>query len=78
MLDPRDMSRDRDVDARDRAYECRERSDDPLYGLLHDLDLPLGREREVVLDRDRVYELNGEEREPHARHPGRVPRRARA
>ncbi len=61
MLDPRDMSRDRDVDARDRAYECRERSDDPLYGLLHDLDLPLGREREVVLDRDRVYELNGEE-----------------
>ncbi len=61
MLDPRDVSRDRDVDARDRAYEGRERSDDPRDGLLHDLDLPLGREREVVLDRDRVYELNGDE-----------------
>ncbi len=61
MLDPRDMSRDRDVDGRDRNYEGRERSDDPRDALLHDLDLPLGREREVVLDRDRVYELNGEE-----------------
>ncbi len=61
MLDPRDASRDRDVDAHDRAYEGRTRSDDPRDALLHDLDLPLGRDREVVLDRDRVYELNGEE-----------------
>ncbi len=61
MLDPRDASLDPDVDARDRAYEGRERSDDPRDGLLHDLDLPLGREREVVLDRGRIYELNGEE-----------------
>ena len=61
MLDPRDVSRDRDVDARDRAYEGRERSDNPRDALLHGLDLPLGREREVVLDRDRIYELNGEE-----------------
>ena len=34
MLDPRDMSRARDADARDRAYEGRERSDDPRDGLL--------------------------------------------
>jgi len=61
MFDPRDVSRDRDAGARDRAYEGRERSDDPRDALLHDLDLPLGREREVVLDRDRVYELNGDE-----------------
>ena len=61
MLDPRETSRDRDGQARDRAYEGRKRSDDPRDALLQDLDLPLGREREVVLDRDRVYELNGEE-----------------
>lgn len=61
MLDPRDASRDRHVDAHDRAYEGRTRTDDPRDALLHDLDLPLGREREAVLDRDRVYELNGEE-----------------
>ena len=61
MLDPRDTSRDRHGDARDRAYEGRERSDDPRDALLHDLDLPLGRERETALDRDRVYELNGED-----------------
>ncbi|MBP7778218.1 MAG: hypothetical protein KA371_13920 [Acidobacteria bacterium] len=61
MLDPRDTSRDRDGETRDRAYEGRERSDDPRNALLHDLDLPHGREREVVLDRDRVYELNGDD-----------------
>ena len=29
--------------------------------LMHDLDLPRGDERELVVDRDRVYELNGED-----------------
>jgi hypothetical protein len=61
MLDPRDTSRDRDGEARYRQYEGPERSDDPRDALLNDLDLPLGREREVVLDRERVYELNGDE-----------------
>ena len=28
---------------------------------MHDLDLPRGEERELVVDRDRVYELNGED-----------------
>lgn len=62
MFDPRwDDSRQRDVDARGRAYEGRAQSGDPRDVFLHDLDLPVDREREVVLDRDRVYELNGDE-----------------
>ena len=36
-------------------------TDDPRDGLMHDLDLPRGDERELVVDRDRVYELNGED-----------------
>ena len=28
---------------------------------MHDLDLPRGDARELVIDRDRVYELNGED-----------------
>jgi hypothetical protein len=32
---------------------------DPRDGLVRALDLQRGEEREVVLDRDRVYELNG-------------------
>ena len=56
MLDPRDPSRDRDVDARHRAYARRERSDDPRDALLHDLDLehrtPLN--AKVSLREDRV------------------------
>jgi hypothetical protein len=28
---------------------------------MHDLDLPRGGERELVVDRDRVYELNGDD-----------------
>jgi hypothetical protein len=35
---------------------------DPRDALMHDLDLPRGEERELVVDRDRVYELNGEDR----------------
>ena len=53
--------RDRD-DERPRVYDDRDRDDhDPRDGLMHDLDLPRGEERELVVDRDRVYELNGED-----------------
>jgi hypothetical protein len=60
--DPREYGeRDRD-DGRPRVYDERDRSDhDPRDSLMHDLDLPRGEEREVVVDRDRVYELNGED-----------------
>jgi hypothetical protein len=34
---------------------------DPRDGLMRDLDLPRGDERELVVDRDRVYELDGED-----------------
>jgi len=61
-----DDVRERDDDwceARDR--ESRERSDDrggdPRDVFLRDLDLPRGRERELVHDRDRHYTLSGSE-----------------
>ena len=57
----------REYDARDsgdewpRVYDPRDRDDhDPRDGLMRDLDLPRGDERELVVDRDRVYELDGE------------------
>lgn len=58
-------------------YEDRDRDDqDPRDGLMRDLDLPCGEERELVVDRDRVYELNGEDsRTLTARHSGRSPTR---
>jgi hypothetical protein len=60
--DPREYDeRDRD-DERPRVYDYRDRDDhDPRDGLMHDVDLPRGEERELVIDRDRVYELNGED-----------------
>jgi hypothetical protein len=60
MDDPRwDDGRERD-DARGRVSDQRDRTDhDPRDGLMHDLDLPRGDARELVIDRDRVYELNG-------------------
>ena len=60
--DPREYgARDRD-DERTRVYDERDRDDqDPRDGLIHDLDLPRGEERELVVDRDRAYELNGED-----------------
>ena len=61
MFDPRDDTRDRGEDGRARAYEGRELTGDPRDVLLHDVDLPLNRDREYVLDRDHVYELNGED-----------------
>jgi hypothetical protein len=58
----------RDYDARDRSDECprvyapRDRDEhDPREALMRDLDLPRGDERELVVDRDRVYELDGED-----------------
>jgi hypothetical protein len=58
----------REYDARDpddqwpRVYDPRDRDEhDPRDGLMRDLDLPRGDERELVIDRDRVYELNGED-----------------
>lgn len=60
--DPREYG-DRDHgDERPRVYDERDREEgDPRDGLMHDLDLPRGEERELVVDRDRVYELNGED-----------------
>jgi hypothetical protein len=53
--------RDRD-DEPPRVYEDRDRDEhDPRDALMHNLDLPRGEERELVIDRDRVYELNGED-----------------
>ena len=58
----------REHDARDlgdelpRVYDTRDRDgQDPRDGLMRDLDLPRGAERELVVDRDRVYELDGED-----------------
>jgi hypothetical protein len=58
----------REYDARDsesewpRVYDPRDLSEhDPRDGVMRDLDLPRGDERELVVDRDRVYELDGED-----------------
>jgi hypothetical protein len=63
MFDPRDDARSRDgrEDGRARVYDERDRDDDPREGLMRDLDLPRGEERELVAVRDRVYELDGED-----------------
>jgi hypothetical protein len=58
-------TRDRDEDWRDdRDRDPRDRDDDrggldPRDVFMRDLDLPDGRERELVHDRDREYTLNG-------------------
>jgi hypothetical protein len=58
----------REYDARDpddrwpRVYDPRDRDEnDPRDGLMRDLDLPRGDERELVVDRNQVYELDGED-----------------
>ena len=58
----------READARDRSdewprvYDTRDRDEyDAHDGLMRDLDLPRGDERELVVDRDRVYEIDGED-----------------
>jgi hypothetical protein len=60
--DPREHdTRDRG-DERPRMYDPRDREDrDPRDGLIRDLDLPRSDVRELVVDRDRVYELDGED-----------------
>ena len=60
--DPREYgARDRG-DEWARVYDARDRDGhDPRDGLMRDLDLPRGDERELVVDRDRVYELDGED-----------------
>ena len=62
MYDPRwDDPRERD-DGRARVYDERDRTDhDPRDGLMHDLDLPRGEARELVVDREQMYELNGDD-----------------
>ncbi len=58
MFDPRDSGRGRDGrdDGSERVYEERDRDDhDPRDGPMCDLDLPRGEERELVVDRYRVY-----------------------
>lgn len=43
-------------------YDPRDRDEnDPRDGVMRDLDLPRGDERELVVDRGRVYELDGED-----------------
>ncbi len=64
MFDPRDDARERDgrEDGSARVYDPRDRDEhDPRNALMRDLDLPRGDEREWVVDRDRVYELDGED-----------------
>jgi hypothetical protein len=58
--DPRnDDPRDRDEDVRDRDRDSRDR--DPRDVFLDGLELPRGLEREVVIDGDHRYELNGDD-----------------
>ena len=61
MFDPRDNTRERGDDGRARTYEGRDHTGDPRDVFLRHVDLPLECEREFVLARDHVYELNGEE-----------------
>src|SRR5258706_9112844 len=60
--DPREYdARDRS-DERPRVYDPRDRDEhDRRDSLMRDLDLPRGDERELVVDRDPVYELDGED-----------------
>lgn len=53
--------RDRDEDTRDRDPRDRERDHDPRDVFLEGLELPRGLEREMVIDGDHRYELNGED-----------------
>jgi hypothetical protein len=60
--DPREYDDRERGDNRLRIYGERDRDDhDARDSLTHDLDLPRGEERELVVDRHRVYELNGDD-----------------
>src|ERR1700694_3408879 len=58
-----DDARDGDHDGRDRArdHDSRERRYDPRDVVLDGLELSRSLEREVVLDHDHRFEINGEE-----------------
>jgi hypothetical protein len=56
-----DDPRERANDTRDRDRDVRERDHDPRDAFLHNLELPRGPEREVVVDGDHRYELNGDD-----------------
>jgi hypothetical protein len=56
-----DDPRDRDVDTRDRDRDPADREVDPRDVFLDGLALPRGLEREVVMDGDHRYELNGDD-----------------
>jgi hypothetical protein len=59
--DPREYG-ERNRDERPRVYDERDRDEhEPRDALMYDLDLPRGEEREVVVERNCVYELNGED-----------------
>jgi hypothetical protein len=60
--DPREFDERDRGDEWPRVYDPRDRDEhDPRDALMRDLDLPRGDERELVVDRDRVYELDGED-----------------
>ena len=60
--DPRDYGERERGEERPRVYDDRDRDDyEPRDSLMNGLDLPRGEERELVVNRDRVYELDGED-----------------
>src|SRR5262245_54931449 len=60
--DPREHDAREPDDQWPRVYDPRDRDEhDPREALMRDLDLPRGDERELVVERDRVYELDGED-----------------
>jgi hypothetical protein len=57
-----DPDRDREIDGQRGLDRDRDAGPpDPRDVFLHDVDLPRGFEREAVFDRDRYYEINGNE-----------------
>src|SRR5437667_3312426 len=56
-----DDLRDRNDNVRDRDRDPRERDLDPRDVFLDGLELPRGPEREIVMDGDHRYELNGDD-----------------
>jgi DNA-binding PadR family transcriptional regulator len=58
---PEDDPRDREQDTRERDRDTRDRHADPRDVFVHGLELPRGPERELLLDGDDRYELNGED-----------------
>ena len=59
--DPREYGERDRGDELPRVYDSRDRDEhDARDSLMRDLDLPRRDERELVVDRDRVYELDGE------------------